>query len=82
MLLDLGADALLKDKRRRTPVDLAANEEVKVEVKAAFAEHCEQVDMTGKKRTTSCSSSAPVCMPPSAVPYTRGAAGWRRSLSQ
>jgi len=37
-LLDLGADPLLKDKHRRTPVDLAANEEVKT----VFAEHCEQ----------------------------------------
>jgi hypothetical protein len=51
-LTDLRADALLKDKRRRALVDLAANEEVKVDVTAAFAEHCEHADTTGKKRTT------------------------------
>jgi hypothetical protein len=45
-LLDLGRDALLKDWHGRTPVDLAANEDVKT----AFAEHCEQADLTNENK--------------------------------
>ena len=44
-LLDLGANPLLKDKHRRlTPVDLATNKAVK----AAFAEHTAEVDITSE----------------------------------
>lgn len=46
-LLDLGAYPLLRDKhRRRTPVDLAANKAIK----AAFAEHTEEVNITSKNK--------------------------------
>ena len=45
-LMDLGANALLKDQQGLTPVDLSANEEVKV----AFTEHSEQVDITDKTK--------------------------------
>ena len=45
-LLDLGANALLKDQQGLTPVDISANEEVKV----AFTEHSEQVDITDKTK--------------------------------
>jgi ankyrin repeat protein len=41
-LLDLGADPLRKDQQGRTAFDLAANKEAKT----AFAEPCEQVDIT------------------------------------
>jgi hypothetical protein len=41
-LLELGANALRKDQQGRTAVDLAANEEAK----AAFAEFCEEVEIT------------------------------------
>ena len=45
-LLDLGADSLREDQQGRTAVDLAANKEVKT----AFAEHCEQVDITDENK--------------------------------
>jgi urease accessory protein UreE len=45
-LLDLGANALLKDQQDLTHVDLSANGEVKV----AFAVHSKQVDITDKTK--------------------------------
>ena len=57
-LLDLGADPLLKDKHRRTPVDLAANEEVKT----AFAEHCEQQAPASPVCVCVCVSCVCVCV--------------------
>jgi ankyrin repeat protein len=45
-LLSLGADATLKDLYKRDPIDLAANEDVK----AAFAKHFAQVNITDQNK--------------------------------